>query len=132
MRWVAEGLSFQVSAGSHHSSHGEFPKFTSRISERAWWAGVMATFRPVPKRQVERPTEAGSVQDGFYIMVYSSRPPCCNSQPGATHHLPSWGWGASSHEATSPVVGWGERGKPWNEAAPLWPQPPRGEKGGRT
>ena len=28
---------------------------------------------------------------GFIYMVYSSLPPCCNSQHGATHHLLSWG-----------------------------------------
>ena len=95
---------FQVAAGSHHSSHGEF--LGSHISGRAWWAGVMATLKSPPRRQTERPIAVSSVQDGFYIHGLFLLTPMLQHQPhspsqhGATHCLLSWGdlfsWGTVS------------------------------------
>lgn len=85
MGWVAEGLSFLK------------PRGVARAVPISKWTGVLAMPRLSSQGQMERQTEAGSVQNIFYIhglflptpmLQPQSQPP---SQHGAAHHLLSQG-----------------------------------------
>lgn len=92
--WATEVLSFQVAAGSHTSSHGEFtelPHLTKGLMGRSHGHS--------PKGRWEDEQKQTWSKTPFMYMVYSSQSPCCNPSRSmelltASSHrgLLPWGW----------------------------------------